>query len=314
MPDITRRKAAPYIVNGFLFLLLLLLIVFSDRITASIREAMLLCATCVIPALFPFMILSDALLAAPQPQGKDHRALRWLMRRFGANASGLKVLFLSFLCGFPVGTKMVCDLYSQRRLSRRQAEHLLRFCNNAGPGFVMITVGGIRGALRDGILLYLIQIIAACVCGLLLAQRIHPDEILSEPIGDDSPPAFSLSASVRKSAAALLEITAFIAFFSMLCEILCAYSRSPFLRTAVASLLEITNGIRAGAALSHEHPLFSFCASAAAVNFSGLSVHLQASAFIRRTDLLPRGCLLAKMLQAAISLPLAALCYFMILC
>ena len=42
-------------------------------------------------------------------------------------------MLMGFLCGFPMGARVVDDLYQRQMIDRREAEYLLAFCNNIGP-------------------------------------------------------------------------------------------------------------------------------------------------------------------------------------
>jgi hypothetical protein len=100
----------------FFLLLLLALLFFPDLATAGAMEALRVCGSAVIPALFPFFLLSR-LLASYLPVPKR-------------GPSYLPALLMSFLGGYPVGISTVVSLYEGGQISKSEAQKALRICNN----------------------------------------------------------------------------------------------------------------------------------------------------------------------------------------
>lgn len=98
---------------------LLFMIFHADLVTKGAAAGLLLWYSAVVPALFPFMVLSSILSASG--------GISWLMQPFtvvfrfcGLSADGWYVLLTGLLCGCPYGRKNV------RRLSRGKAAQLQR--------------------------------------------------------------------------------------------------------------------------------------------------------------------------------------------
>jgi hypothetical protein len=91
----------------------------------------------MIPTLFPFMVLSGFCVRTGL-SNRLSRSLRpflgWL---FPPEPEILYTIIMGFLCGFPMGAKVVADLLSQQKISKLQGEYLLAFCNNIGPLYLM---------------------------------------------------------------------------------------------------------------------------------------------------------------------------------
>ena len=47
---------------------------------------------------------------------------------------------MGIISGYPVGAKIVCNMRSEGKLSKVEAERLLSFTNNSGPLFIIGTV------------------------------------------------------------------------------------------------------------------------------------------------------------------------------
>ena len=87
----------------------------------------------MVPALLPFMILSGIMIRT----GIAQRLAVWmsliLSPVFHASKCGCYVIFMGFLCGFPMGARTISDLYARKEMSKEEALWLLSFSNNIGP-------------------------------------------------------------------------------------------------------------------------------------------------------------------------------------
>ena len=105
----------------------------------------------------------------------------------GCSGTGSAAFLLGLLGGYPVGGRTVGQLYESGAIDRGEAEHLLAFCNNCGPSFVLGIAGvGCFGSTRMGVYLYLIHVTAA-----VLVAQLHrrPNTLPSHlPARAPSPP------------------------------------------------------------------------------------------------------------------------------
>lgn len=95
----------------------------------------------MIPALLPFMILSGVMVRLRLTEKISMSAYPVIRPLFQIRKNVCYAMLMGFLCGFPMGARVTDDLYSERLITRREAEYLLSFCNNIGPiyfcGFVL---------------------------------------------------------------------------------------------------------------------------------------------------------------------------------
>lgn len=93
-----------------------------------------LCLKSVIPALFPFFVLSDVLVCALW--GESSLLLRPLGRLFRLPDGTESILVSAFLGGYPMGAKEISRAYHGGYLEKEDALRLLSFCNQPGPAFL----------------------------------------------------------------------------------------------------------------------------------------------------------------------------------
>lgn len=143
------RRALSY---GAAALLLLFLALRPQRCAAACAEGIALWAKAVLPALFPFLLLTGAtagLRGADKSRTRGGRASKkgcaqkigTKLRALGLSAAGAGAFLTSALSGYPVGSRAVADLYAGGRIGRGEAVRLSALCSTSGPMFVLGTVG-----------------------------------------------------------------------------------------------------------------------------------------------------------------------------
>ena len=84
-------------------ILFALIILFPGVILEGAQAGLLLWFNTVLPALLPFLILSNLLLGSPAIQGLARFTGRFLRPLFGVSDYGSYVMLTGFLCGYPNG-------------------------------------------------------------------------------------------------------------------------------------------------------------------------------------------------------------------
>ena len=274
---------------------MLLMLALSTQAAEAMRQGLALCARSVVPALFPFLVLSGLFVnlgCADVPA----RLLGSVMQRlFGCSGSGASAFFLGILGGYPLGARTIGELYRTGRISHQEGEDLLCFCNNTGPAFILGIAGaGIFGDLRLGAWLYLIHVAAATLVGLLLRRsKAAPTPRSALPQPSPSFPS-ALVSSITSAGTTMVQICAFVVFFYTLLHL------SPLQHPVLLGVVELTRGITALTAGRD-----AFLIASALLGWGGISVHCQTAAVLADTPLSMRRYLLAKALHALIAAALA---------
>jgi len=98
----------------------------------------------MIPTLFPFMILSGAMVRMNLTEGFARFFHPLFHKIWGTSLNGSYVILMGMLCGFPMGARVIGELCQAGKLSEEEGAYLLSFCNNIGPiyflSFVMSTL------------------------------------------------------------------------------------------------------------------------------------------------------------------------------
>ena len=126
-----RRK----LIGGVLSCIAMLIIIIDGKsAVSSIRGGVDLCLRTVIPALFPFFILSGIMNSCFL--GQTFRFLAPLQRLCKLPAGTESILLIGLFSGYPVGAQLVSEAYAGKCLSKENAMRMLGFCSNAGPAFI----------------------------------------------------------------------------------------------------------------------------------------------------------------------------------
>lgn len=294
MRSYLQKAALAFLAGGAVWL------VTDPAASAAAGEGLALCAGSVIPALFPFLAVSSMLmsmglgefLAAP---------LSGLMALYGLPGEAAAAPVLGLIGGYPIGARTAAQLYRDGTLTREEAEHLLAFCSNANPAFLITVLGvGCFGSLRAGVWLWIIHIAAALTAGLLVG-RCKPGAAARarRPVFRTARFADAFTGGVQSALRGTLNVCAFVVFFR------------------VISLPLRRIGGTAGALLAGAAELFSaagmlpqgrtgFVLAAGLAGWGGLSVLCQTAALLSDSGLSLRHHLHGKLLQGSLSAGLAA--------
>ncbi|MBQ0110471.1 MAG: hypothetical protein KBS41_00880, partial [Oscillospiraceae bacterium] len=236
-----------------MLILLILAIVFNSNTAQGVREGLGLCATVVIPSLFPLTVL--ALFTF------NSGAYTLLAKTVGLDFT---VWLLSALGGYPCGAILLERLYEMGVVDKKRAEKMLCFCVNAGPSFVVYTVG--KTVLHNtfyGVLLLTVHLLPSFIFMLIIALKEKAQPYVYEQnflISD----AFVLS--VRGGLEGSLSLTASITFIFALTGMLKGLLPQNIIDKIVC-FFEVTYGIK-----SNRNNLYL---TAFLLGFSGVSVILQ---------------------------------------
>ena len=281
-----RSKLTAVLSAGGLFLIIL------DGKTAlsAATEGIELCLRSVIPALFPFFVLSNLLTGTVL--GTEIAFLNSLCRWLRVPKGAESLVVTGFLGGYPVGAQCVANAWRKGQLSKTDAERMLSFCNNPGPSFLFGILGPILSA-NHAWLLWAILILSGATVSLLIPAE--PGTMRKQYRKQ-----ISLSESVQQSVRVMATVCGWIVLFRICIGfwdrwILWALPLP--CRVAVMGFLELTNGCLELSTISNEGLRFILCA--AMLGFGGICVTMQTVSVTQGLDL--RLYFHGKCLQSAIS-------------
>lgn len=115
----------------------ILLFIFPEQVFQGASSGLLLWFHTMLPTLLPFLITTNFLM--------ETSALQWICRIihpafarfFHTSQEGSFAIFAGFLCGYPMGSKVIATFVKQQKISLAEGSYLLSFCNNTSPMFLI---------------------------------------------------------------------------------------------------------------------------------------------------------------------------------
>lgn len=280
------KKSAASLVSSLLLCALCpLMLLHSAYVTEGAKNGLLLWYSFVVPALFPFMVLSGlivsgggiGILTAP-----FHLVLGPLL---GLSKPGVYVLLAGFFCGCPMGAKTCADFLREGRITENEARFLLAVCNHPSPMFLLGYVWPLFSGQAS-----LFSVVFSMYGPLLLivplAMVLYPGRQRegNRPGGHLRPaPSQTSDEAILNAMGILCKIGGYLMIFSIAIVFL-KNSRAlpPLLRLFLIGAMEMTTGIKELAA-ALPFP-FSGAASMAALAFGGFSGLFQTKAVLAVPD------------------------------
>lgn len=128
------RKNLLPILCCFVFVIFLLS---PSLVISGASEGILLWFYTVLPNLFPFFVITNLLINTGAFQLLSRVFAPACRQLFQISDYGVLAILGGFLCGYPMGAKIVADLYQKSLITKEEGNYLLSFCNNASPMFIV---------------------------------------------------------------------------------------------------------------------------------------------------------------------------------
>lgn len=222
---------------------LLLMLFFPAAAFAGACSGLLLWFQIILPTLLPFLILSN-LLVYSNSAGLISKIINPLFKKiFSISDESSYAIIIGFLCGYPMGAKVISDLIKSRQISKQEGQYLLSFCNNASPMFIISYV--ITQNLADNSLflgtLFIIYI-TPVICSFIF-RKCYPFDTSPKNTNSNKHSKIHLDfqvidSSIMNGFETITRIGGYIIIFSMLFVF---FSKLP--NTWFVPTLEISNGI-----------------------------------------------------------------------
>jgi len=262
--------------------MLLFILKFPREVLDAAKDGLMLWFNNVLPALLPFIVITNMLvgLGFVRVMGNFMRPIMQYV--FGLPGAGSLALIVGLISGYPMGAKTVADLCKNGEITTKEAQHLLKFCNNAGPLFIVGVVGvGLLGDSTAGYVLWAAHGVTALFMGIVTRTQWNCNDFnknVTLKIGSPNV-AKVLSDSIKNAMDALLFVGGLIIFFSVVVRMLLLIFGDAYYMGVAAGIIEMTNGAKMLADTTGAVSAASLAAIGGIIGFGGISVHAQAAHF-----------------------------------
>lgn len=304
------------VTSSFLIFSLLIFILLNPALSVdAARYGLLLWFNTIIPTLFLFVLLSNMIISLDAVSYITFWIYPILHRLFGISSYGCYAVIIGFLCGYPMGAKVTCDLFSNRLVSKKESLFLLLFTNNASPIFIISYIIGLyfnnyQKKYLIIIIMYAIPVIIAIIGKIFFNSKNFSDFTSAkenESISKNNSPAMQrLDFSIMDNAIVnafetMVRLGGYIILFSLISKIIICF---PYLPSMFKYLLVMFTEITTGAAyinscgISEAHKLII---TLSGVSFGGLSCIFQSLGMIKEANLPPAGFIIGKILSGILA-------------
>jgi len=284
--------------------MLLFILKYPREVLDAAKDGLMLWFTNVLPALLPFIVITNMLVALGfiRVMGKIMRPIMQYV--FGLPGAGGVALIVGLISGYPMGAKTVADLCKNGEISIEEAGHLLKFCNNAGPLFLVGVVGvGLLGDSTAGYVLWAGHGLTALFMGIVTRKHVNCNSFnknVTMKIGSTNV-AKVLTDAVKNAMDALVFVGGLIIFFSVVVRVVLVIFGDGYYMGVVAGIIEVTNGAKMLADTTGVISATTLAAIGGIIGFGGVSVHAQVVHFTAGTGVRVGEYIMYKLLHGVLA-------------
>lgn len=244
------KKKLLYISICFCFMASL--IIYPSVASDGVKYGLSLCATVIIPSLFPFTVLALIVFKLNVPFLNKSTA----------------IMLLSHLGGYPVGAKLVDAAYKENEIDKKTGELMLGYCVNSGPAFILIVIGsGIWNSKMIGMILFASSLLSSLSIMLMNIKSLGKTKKHQREESKHQLFSEIFIESTYDATESMLKICGSVVLFSTLIYLITPLLQNIIYSDYMLSLLEISNGV----ILAQKNIYLT----AFLIGFGGLSVHFQ---------------------------------------
>lgn len=312
-----------FFITILVFTIILAIVVSPKIYIEAFSNGILVWATILLPTIFP-LIFFTKLLTDLGIVGTIASKFTITQKLFKTPPISAYAFMVSILSGYPVGAKVVADLYSSGYISKNDAFKMCTFTSNSGPMFIYGSVGiGMLFSRTLGFIMLISHILGAIFNGILYRNYKQKNaNIASKQFEIKS--KFSLGETMADSVLSILIIGGFIAIFFIIIEIFNEFNifapiamffsqittiDSSIFISIFNGLLEITHGCLDITSLAIS-PFLSTLICCGIITFGGIATMLQAFAFLQKIGMRIGFFLLQKTTHTIFAILICALLLF----
>lgn len=316
-----KKLNSPNILITLSSLIISVLIIFlaikPEQYISSVYNGLLLFIKSVAPSLFPFFFFTKLLSALGGIDKLSNLFKKPVAMLYNCPPAGGYIFLMSIISGYPVGSRMLSDLYDEGGITQSDAKAMSSFTSTSGPLFIVGTVGVFMfKSSKFGYYVLICHYIGALLNGLIYRKRKNYTELEYCPSKKSLDNI--LSDCMTSSILSLAIVGGYIAIFSMVIDVLIDIRVIDIIAKGLfypfqylgcdmqvckgiaVSLIEITRGCQeiSASPLSFNITL-PFVAAALA--FGGMSISFQSLSFLSKCKIRASYYFLTKATQAIIT-------------
>ena len=239
----------------------------------------------VLPSVLPFMFFTRLLSSLNVVPKFAKPFSKFSSLLFKTPPISIYVFFMAILSGYPVGSKLVADLFVQNKISQEDAFKMSSFCSTSGPMFIIGAVGAsMFKSPQIGYVLFISHVLSAITNGICWRNFKLKNNLSSQKYEEDKPTA-DFSEIVLSSTLAILSVGCIITIFFIIIECFNPLFSlfPPSICAFLQGFVEITKGCISLSLLPNRFIAVSIASFV--ISFGGISTVLQSINMLSKTKM-----------------------------
>ncbi len=277
--------------------ILAILIIFPAKYISVAWAAIETWAKILLPSLLPFFVFTKILTSLGYVQIVSKNFEKITYKLYKCPPISAYVFVMSILTGYPVGSKLISNLYTAGNISKNDAKKCATFTSNSGPMFILGSVGiGMLTNKICGLIIYFSHILGAIFNGILYRNiKEKNQEKINKKTPEISQKNFDFSDTIMDSINSIFLIGGIIIIAFIFIQILIDFNvffPLAFLLKKIGINTEISNcvfcgffEITKGCLLASSLQISIFAKTiicCGIITFGGLSTTFQSMAFLSK--------------------------------
>lgn len=305
MKCIVLNKNKIVITNIIIYLCIFVFLTNSKVCIASITNSTNIFITKLLPALFPYILITELILELNIAQNLTYGFSKIICKIFQIPVCAAPTILISYLLGYPNAAKYIYKLYNNNEIDLYTVKKLCTFTHNASPAYILVSIGLVMyNNIMLGIILLISHAIASILIGIFPLPNkiiIQQNNIISNSFKEISFSFEILLKSLLNSIKTLCIIWGFTVIFSLLPMLMLNKLNIPNnIRAILIGIFELSNGINL-IIINNSNLTLSLCLVSFILSFSSFMVILQVYSFLYKTGIKLSYILKYKLLQGVIS-------------
>lgn len=302
--------------SAIVFLVMLLIISNPALFSSATISGLKLFFGSVLPGLLPFMFLTKLLTELGTVFKISKRFSNVSQKLFGTPGVSFYCFFMSILSGYPIGAKIISDLYSKDLITENDAKRMSIFCTTSGPIFVIGAVGvGMLKSYKLGLILYISHILSSIILGLIYNLIFKNKDYQTKIVFQSNKKNENIFTSCLLETINSLflvggyitifyliseafELLKILEFISILVSKIIPFVSPETIKTFLFGILEVTRGAKELS--SQSSPTIS--AICGLISFSGISIIMQSLSFLKQAKIKAHSFILSKCVLMVLSI------------
>ena len=311
------RRVFKTLTAAVIFILAVIIAVFPERYLKSSFCGIKLWAFSVLPSLLPYFFLTTVLTKLNVLGGVFKKFDKPNAKLFRVNGIVSYAFFSSVISGYPVGAKILSDLYAGGLISEGEVKRAAPLCSTSGPLFIIGAVGVSMFLSKAAGVIMLISHVLSAVFTALTFRGVKGEILLSDKTLLPKKCDNILYESAYGAVNSVLIVGAYVTVFFVISDkvlmplsfilkpIFSIFGASGNEYFFISGLIECTKGAKL-LSLSGATPQ-TVALTASLISFGGVSVVMQSLTYLSGAKVKPLYFLAVKSVQAFYAFLLAFL-------